>query len=94
MRIHLRVLSAVFLLSSCFSVYAESNDTLVTVLTAAEPETQLLAMVLTFQSVQYGTSAHIILYGPAADMALKDALLAQRILVTGHFIRITHVYPG
>lgn len=70
---HLRVLSAVLLLSSCFSVYAESNDKLVTVLTAAEPQTQLMAMVLTFQSIQQGSSAHIMLCGPAADMALKDA---------------------
>lgn len=73
MRHHLRASGAVFLLSSCFSVQAESNDKLVTVLTAAEPQTQLMAMVLTFQSIQQGSSAHIMLCGPAADMALKDA---------------------
>ncbi len=73
MRKHLRNLSAILLLSSCFSVHAESNDNLVTVLTAAEPQTQLMAMVLTFQSIQQGSSAHIMLCGPAADMALKDA---------------------
>ena len=73
MRTHHRFLSAILLLSSCFSAHAESSDKLVTVLTAAEPQTQLMAMVLTFQSINQGSSAHILLCGPAADMALKDA---------------------
>ncbi len=46
---------------------------LVTVLTAPEPQTQLMAMVLTMQSMQQGAKAHILLCGPAADIALKDA---------------------
>ena len=50
-----------------------SDKNIVTVLTAAEPQTQLMAMVLTFQSIQQGSNAHILLCGPAADMALKDA---------------------
>lgn len=51
----------------------ESNTNLVTVLTAPEPETQLMAMVLTMQSVQQGAKAHVLLCGPAGDMALKEA---------------------
>ncbi len=73
MRNHHRILSAIVLLSSSFMAHAESSDKLVTVLTAAEPQTQLMAMVLTFQSIQQGSSAHILLCGPAADLALKDA---------------------
>jgi len=46
---------------------------LVTVLTAPEPQTQLMAMVLTMQSMQQGAKARILLCGPAADIALKDA---------------------
>lgn len=46
---------------------------LVTVLTAPEPQTQLMAMVLTMQSLQQGAKARILLCGPAADIALKDA---------------------
>lgn len=73
MRIHHRILGVALLLSSCFAAHAEASDKLVTVLTAAEPQTQLMAMVLTFQAINQGSSAHILLCGPAADMALKDA---------------------
>ncbi|MDD9733555.1 hypothetical protein PVW46_26930 [Mameliella sp. AT18] len=51
----------------------EAPDTLVTVLTAPEPQTQLMAMVLTMQALGQGKSAHVLLCGPAADIALKDA---------------------
>lgn len=73
MRTCQRLLSAAVLLTTCFAANAESSDKLVTVVTAAEPQTQLMAMVLTFQSIQQGSDAHIMLCGPAADMALKDA---------------------
>jgi hypothetical protein len=43
------------------------------VLTAPEPQTQLMAMVLTMQSIQKGAEAHVLLCGPAGDMALKVA---------------------
>jgi hypothetical protein len=46
---------------------------LVTILTAPEPQTQLMAMVLTMQAAQQGLDTHILLCGPAGDIALKDA---------------------
>ena len=52
---------------------AEDQKDLVTILTAPEPQTQLMSMVLTMQAVQQGAAAHILLCGPAADLALKDA---------------------
>lgn len=52
---------------------AADAKNLVTIVTAAEPQTQLMAMVLTMQSLQQGAKAHILLCGPAADIALKDA---------------------
>ncbi|MCM2563258.1 hypothetical protein M8756_13955 [Lutimaribacter sp. EGI FJ00015] len=52
---------------------AEAPSKLVTVLTAPEPQTQLMAMVLTMQAVAQGKEAHIMLCGPAGDLALKDA---------------------
>lgn len=52
---------------------AEDRQKLVTIVTAAEPQTQLMAMVLTMQAAQQGASAHIMLCGPAADIALKAA---------------------
>ncbi len=52
---------------------ADDNDKLVTILTAPEPQTQLMAMVLTMNAVQQGAEARILLCGPAGDLALKDA---------------------
>lgn len=46
---------------------------LITILTAAEPQTQLMAMVLTMNAINAGARADILLCGPAADIALKDA---------------------
>jgi len=51
----------------------EAPDTLVTILTAPEPQTQLMAMVLAMSSAQQGIAQHILLCGPAGDIALKDA---------------------
>jgi len=48
-------------------------DRLVTVVTAADPQTQLMSMVLTTQAVAKGTAVHVLLCGPAGDIALKDA---------------------
>jgi len=52
---------------------AAPEQKLVTIVTSPEAQTQLMAMVLTFQAVQQGVEAHILLCGPAGDMALKDA---------------------
>jgi len=51
----------------------EVPETLVTILTAPEPQTQLMAMVLALQAADQGASPHVLLCGPAGDMALKDA---------------------
>ena len=45
----------------------------VTILTAPEAETQLMAMTLTLQAIQQGAEARVLLCGPAGDMALKEA---------------------
>ena len=52
---------------------AEDRNKLVTVLTAPEAQTQLMAMVLTNAAVQQGADAHILLCGPSGDIALQDA---------------------
>jgi hypothetical protein len=52
---------------------AEEQRNLVTILTATEPQTQLMAMVLTLNAVQQGASTKVLLCGPAGDIALKDA---------------------
>jgi hypothetical protein len=55
------------------SAAAEKPKSLVTILTAPEPQTQLMAMVLTMQSLKQGAEARVLLCGPAADLALKAA---------------------
>ncbi|WP_425404201.1 hypothetical protein [Hwanghaeella sp.] len=45
----------------------------VTVVTASDPQVQLMAMVLTMQSAKRGLAPSILLCGPAGDMALADA---------------------
>jgi hypothetical protein len=52
---------------------AEDPARIVTILTAPEPQTQLMAMVLTMQAAQQGAAPHILLCGPAGDLALQDA---------------------
>ena len=52
---------------------AEDEKDLLTIVTAPEPQTQLMSMVITMQAVKQGAAAHILLCGPAADLALKDA---------------------
>jgi predicted peroxiredoxin len=52
---------------------AQAQDTpprLVTVVTSAEPQTQLMAMVLSFQAQRQGAEVHMLLCGPGGDIAL------------------------
>jgi predicted peroxiredoxin len=52
---------------------AQDAPDLVTVVTAAEPQTQLMAMVLTMQAVEQGHAVHILLCGPGGDLGLAEA---------------------
>lgn len=69
-----KILSASALaLGLATTAQAEDSSKLLTILTAPEPQTQLMAMVLTMNSMAAGAEAEVLLCGPAADMALKDA---------------------
>lgn len=52
--------------------YADDQKKLVTIVTSDEPQTQLMSMVLTMQSIQQGARSYILLCGPGGDLALKD----------------------
>lgn len=52
---------------------ADEPNKLLTILTAPEPQTQLMAMVLTMNAIAAGAEAEMMLCGPAGDIALKDA---------------------
>ncbi|WGW02867.1 hypothetical protein [Tropicibacter oceani] len=68
------VLAACTALSLAGAAQAQqAPETLVTILTAPEPQTQLMAMVLAMQAAEQGAAPHILLCGPAGDLALRDA---------------------
>lgn len=66
-------LSAVLAASTAVSALAQDASKVVTVVTSPDPQTQLMSMVLTMAAAQQGAKAHILLCGPAGDLALKDA---------------------
>ena len=69
-----KILSASALASGlATTAQAEDPNTLITILTAPEPQTQLMAMVLTMNAMAAGAEAEMLLCGPAGDIALKDA---------------------
>jgi predicted peroxiredoxin len=67
------LLSAALLAASAVASFADGPSKLVTVVTSGEPQTQLMSMVLTMQAASQGAQTHILLCGPAGDLALKDA---------------------
>jgi predicted peroxiredoxin len=87
---------------------AEEAPDLVAVVTAAEPQTQLMAMVLTAQALEQGHSVHMLLCGPGGDLALVDAPesatagqpprdmspqgLMQRIIEGGATVEVCAIY--
>lgn len=52
---------------------ADEARPLVTVVTAENPQTQLMAMVLSTQAMEQGHDLHMLLCGPGGDIALADA---------------------
>lgn len=62
-----------FATCAAFPAAADEERKLVTILTAPDAQTQLMAMVLSMQSLKQGASVDMLLCGPAGDIALKDA---------------------
>lgn len=67
------ILSTFLIVTTAISAFAEGPTKVVTVVTSPDPQTQLMSMVLTLQAAQQGAEAHILLCGPAGDLALRDA---------------------
>lgn len=73
MRLKIKGLVAVMIMLAASAVQADGARNLVTIVTSPEPQTQLMAMVLTMSAAQKGAKAHILFCGPGGDMALKQA---------------------
>jgi predicted peroxiredoxin len=69
----LALLAGLAAASPALAQQGRGPETLVTVVTSAEPQTQLMSMVLTMQALQQGAEVHVLLCGPGGDIALKDA---------------------
>ncbi len=67
------ILSAAALAAILAAPALADESRLVTVVTSEHPQTQLAAMVLSTQAVGQGASLHMLLCGPAGDIALRDA---------------------
>jgi predicted peroxiredoxin len=68
------LLTAVMLAALSFGpAVAQDKQKLVTVVTTDDPQTQLMAMVLTMQAAPLASDVHILLCGGGGYMALRDA---------------------
>lgn len=90
------------------ATHADDTPNLVTILASGEPQTQLMSMVLSMQSMQQGANTHILLCGPAGDLALRDApapatapqkprgmspqSLMQQIMANGATVEVCAIY--
>ncbi len=65
------VLAAGMTLSGCFW---KNNDVkgVFVVVTSPDPQTQLMSMILSTQTLRKGKNVRILLCGPVCDLALKD----------------------
>lgn len=73
MRLSKIISASVLALGLATGAQAQDTNKLVTILTAPEPQTQLMAMVLTMNAMAAGAEAEVLLCGPAGDLALIDA---------------------
>lgn len=73
MRLSKLITASAIALGLATTAQAESPNKLITILTAPEPQTQLMAMVLTMNEIAAGAQAEMLLCGPAGDIALQDA---------------------
>lgn len=66
---------AMVVLGATQSATAQSNDVpnIVAVVTHPSPQVQMMSMVLSVQAAERGVNVHVLLCGPAGDMALRNA---------------------
>src|SRR6056297_4048493 len=65
--------AALLSFAAALPAQAEETPKLVTILTSEDPQTQLMSMVLTMQSLKQGSTTYTLLCGPGGDLALRDA---------------------
>jgi hypothetical protein len=73
-RFVITLLAAIAIGAAQSSAVADQHEkpNLVSILTAADPQTQLMALTLSLQSLQQGAKVRVLLCGPAGDLALNE----------------------
>lgn len=66
-------LSLVAVLLAASPTFAQDKSSLLSIVTSADAQTQLMSMVLTLQTAGQGLTPRILLCGPAGDIALAEA---------------------
>src|SRR6056297_292576 len=101
--------AALLSFAAALPAQAEETPKLVTILTSDDPQTQLMSMVLTMQSLKQGAETYTLLCGPGGDLALKEApesatapqkpkgmspqKLMQMIMAEGGTVEVCAIYP-
>ena len=89
----LALLSAA-VLSAPMAKAADKPDNLLIILTSADTETQAMALVLSNQVAKQGNPVHLMLCGPAGDIALKQPPAATNKVVTPKGMTVSSLLAG
>lgn len=71
-RIFLAMLALTLVVGVVAAARASGDQRLLVILTSAETETQAMTLVLSNQVARSGTAVHLLLCGPAGDLALRE----------------------
>lgn len=73
---------------------ADKPENLLVILTSADTETQAMALVLANQAAKQGNPVHLMLCGPAGDIALKQPPAAASKVVTPKGMTVSSLLAG
>ena len=76
------------------TVSADSPNRLLTILTSGNAETQAMALVLSNQAAMAGTPVHLLLCGPAGDIALDTPPEAATKVITPKGMTVRSLLEG
>ncbi len=73
---------------------ADKPENMLVILTSADTETQAMALVLSNQVAKQGTPVHLMLCGPAGDIALKQPPAAAGKVITPKGMTVSSLLAG
>lgn len=79
---------------ACTATAATPPERLLVILTSAELETQAMTLVLSNQAAARGTPVHLLLCGPAGDIARREPPAAAGTVVTPKGMTVSSLLRG